>query len=309
MISLDRREMLLAATAGGLAAVTDPMFAQESSASPGWKYMVASCMYGCEPLEVILPELPKLDCDLIDLWPRVHGCQREEIDQLGENAFKELVDRHGIKVACLSQYKLGLFGLDEEIRLASRLDIPRIVVHAGGKPIKDADVARGEVDRLLAKATTVFEHAENHGVTISIENHSGTLLGTQPAIDHFLENLDHSNAGFALAPAHLPQDGELIAGLVRKCGSKLDLFYAWQYGRGFREKMPRADEWLQLPGRGSLDFTPIMRALCDINFQGVVEVMMHPTPRGIPIAEDIASVTELIQTSHNYLKQKTPCPS
>ena len=39
---------------------------------------------------------------------------------------------------------------------------------------------------------------------------------------------------------------------------------------------------LQMPGRGSLDFEPLMRQLASQQFNGPVEIFMHPVPRGVP---------------------------
>ena len=39
-------------------------------------------MYGTLPLNLILNEAKKLNIDHIDIWPRKHGNQREQIDQI-----------------------------------------------------------------------------------------------------------------------------------------------------------------------------------------------------------------------------------
>jgi sugar phosphate isomerase/epimerase len=58
-----------------------------------------------------------------------------------------------------------------------------------------------------------------------------------------------------------------------------------------------------MPGRGSLDYRPIVRALREIRFHGLVELFMHPTPRGIPVLPTTAEVTGLINASRTYVER------
>ena len=61
---------------------------------------------------------------------------------------------------------------------------------------------------------------------------------------------------------------------------------------------------MQLPGfGGGLDYKPIVAALKKMNFTGPVEILMHPTPRGIPILPTIPEVTAAINTSRTYLEK------
>ena len=55
--------------------------------------------------------------------------------------------------------------------------------------------------------------------------------------------------------------------------------------------MPKEEEIQQLPGRGKLDWKPLLAALKQINFTGPTEIFMHPTPRGIPIMPTLAEST------------------
>lgn len=49
------------------------------------------------------------------------------------------------------------------------------------------------------------------------------------------------------------------------------------------DNKPERLELLQLPGRGELDFVPIISTLKQINDPCWTEVYKHPVPRGIPI--------------------------
>jgi hypothetical protein len=50
----------------------------------------------------------------------------------------------------------------------------------------------------------------------------------------------------AFAPYHLPQDADLIAGIITDLGERLVFFQGWQYGMGSRTKLPKEQELLQL---------------------------------------------------------------
>jgi sugar phosphate isomerase/epimerase len=82
------------------------------------------------------------------------------------------------------------------------------------------------------------------------------------------------------------------------------MFYAWQHGDGCMTKLPKEQELLQMPGRGPLDFGPLVKALVDIKYQGWTEIFMHPVPRGIPILETAQEVTAEINKSRAYLADK-----
>src|SRR5690606_22729038 len=106
------------------------------------------------------------------------------------------------------------------------------------------------------------------------------------------EHVKSEHLGVALAPYHLPQDPQLLAGLIADLGPKVVHFYAWEHGHGAMQKLPKDEELMQMPGVGSLDFAPILAALRKIDYQGAIQIFMHPFPRGIPIldtAEDVSA--------------------
>ena len=67
--------------------------------------------------------------------------------------------------------------------------------------------------------------------------------------------------------------------------------------------MPKDEELQQMPGRGPLDFTPVLKALKEINYTGYTEIFMHPTPRGIPIFPTAGEVTAEINRAKAYLEK------
>lgn len=268
-----------------------------------FRYLVASSMYGYADLAEILPEVRKCGATAIDLWPMVHGNQREQLDELGEEKFAQMLAAEQLTLGCLTQYKLGPFGLADEMRLAERLKCPTIVTGAvGPKGLTGGELKRA-VAEFIERMKPHLEIAEETGVRIAIENHANNLIDSAEALKWLVDLRPTPHLAVALAPYHLPQDAAMLAGLIRDLGDSIDVFYAWQHGAGSMSAQPREREWLQLPGRGELDFFPLVQALREIRFQGWTEVFMHPYPRGVAIADTIGEVTAEIRRGADHLDQ------
>jgi sugar phosphate isomerase/epimerase len=287
--TLNRRGFL--ASAAALAAA--PALAAPSTFR--FRYLLASCMYGTLPLAEILPEVAKIGAEGIDLWPKVHGNQREQADELGREAFAELLKKHNTRLAMTTRYDLGPFKLESEVEYVKHFGGSMIVTESTKTPKGDLkDAVKDFVNQLKPLLMT----AEKYGVTIAIENHGKALIETPESLRYLAEFAKpFPNLGIAFAPYHLPQDPEVLATLIRDLGPKLVHFYAWEHGDGCMTKLPKEQEMKQLPGYGPLNFGPVTKALRDINYAGHVEIFMHPVPRGIPILPTAAEVTAAINKS------------
>ena len=248
-------------------------------------------MYGGLKLAEIVPEVRKTGAEHIDIWPKKHGTQREQMAAMGHEAFAALLAEHKVKLGILTHYDLGPFGLQKEMRVAARLGA-RMLICAGMPKTKAAAQA------FFEKIKPHVAAAEKAGVVIGIENHGESY----DAIRHFAERAKSKHIGVALAPYHLKGDDPArIAKLITDLGGKLVHFYAWQHGMGCMKKLPKAQELLQMPGRGKLDFVPILAALKRIRYAGWTEMFMHPVPRGIPILPTAAETTKEINRARRYL--------
>jgi sugar phosphate isomerase/epimerase len=167
-----------------------------------------------------------------------------------------------------------------------------------------ADVAahKAAMKQFAEQLRPHIEEAEKHEVIIAIENHGGQVLLTPDSIRWLLDFERSPALGIALSPYHLDQDPSMLARLIEDIGNRMVLFYAWQHGKGSTRRMPKEDELQQLPGRGPLDFKPIVQALKRIQFTGWTEIFMHPFPRGFPILSTAAEVTAEINRSRRYLE-------
>lgn len=294
-----RRQFMKHTLAAAAAAI--PLGAARAQAGFQLDYILASSLYGQLPLKDILPEVAKVGATHIDIWPKSHGSQREELDAMGEEAFAALLAEHGVKLGISTRYDLGPFKLKDEIALTGRLGA-RIIVTGSTGFKGDATGLKDAVKAFVDKLQPVADAAEAAGVVIGIENHSNALINEPDSLRYFAELATSPGLGIAYAPYHLPQDPALQAQLIRDIGPKLCHFYAWEHGYGSHKPMPRAREMQQLPGFGQLDFIPLLQALKDIGYTGWTSIFMHPTPRGIPIMPTIAESTSALNRSKDYIE-------
>ncbi len=296
---MNRREFLSGVAGAALA----PSAAMAGTAARfRLRYVLASCMYGYTHLRTIMPEVKKTGADAIDIWPKRHGSQREQLDEIGEARFAALLKQHDVKLAVITQYKLGPFGLKDEMHLAKRLGCRTIVTGCTGPKGLKGDALKTAMKGFVEKMKPHLAVAEETGVTIAIENHANNLMESPDGMKWLAELAPTPRLAVAFAPYHLPQDTKLLADLIRALAGRIEVFYAWQHGKGCMKKLPKDQELLQMPGRGPLDFVPLLKALKDTGFKGHTEIFMHPVPRGIPILEPTSAATAEINRARKYLE-------
>lgn len=300
--SVNRRKFLLQC---GLAYGAGSSFLRAAAETAfEYRYLVGSSMYGDLNLAEILPEVSKSGAEYIDLWPRRHGTQREQVEEMGHEAFAALLEKTGVKLGCSTRYDLGPFKLQDEMQFVSKFGGDLLV--CGGKGPKDL---KGEELKAAVKdfAEQLKPHAEAAGtakVQLGIENHGNNLIDSPDSLK-WLAEFTPPEIGIALAPYHLEVLGlgaPELASLIEALGDRTLIFYAWQHGMGCTEKLPKEQELLQMPGRGDLDFGPLVTALKKIDYQGYTEIFMHPVPRGIPILPTATETTTEINRSRAYLE-------
>ncbi|MDI1311842.1 TIM barrel protein [Prosthecobacter sp.] len=277
-----------------------PSFAAE----PPWKlnYMLASAMYGSLPLAEILPEVKKTGATAIELWPKKHGTQREEMDAIGHEKFAAMLKEQGLSFGGSTRYDLGPFKLTDEIPVVKKMGGTFVVTGGAGDYKVSPQQLKVNVNAFVEKMKPHAALAAENGVTIGVENHINNLIDTPDSLRWLADGIRGiPGIGIALAPYHLPQDSALLADLIKHIDQKMTLFYAWEYGMGCMKAMPKDEELQQMPGRGKLDWKPLLIALKDIRFNGPTEIFMHPTPRGIPIMPTAAETTAEIVRGRDYL--------
>ncbi len=270
--------------------------------APGFRlnYVLASAMYGQLPLAEILPEVKKTGATAIDLWPKVHGAQREEIEAIGHEKFAAMLSEHGLTLGGTTRYDRGPLRIEPEIEVVRKLGGKIIVTGSAGNAKASGDEQKAEIAKFAEKLKPIAAKAVAAGITLAIENHARALIQSPDSLRRLAE-VAPAGVGIAFAPYHLPQQPAMLAQLLRDIGPKLALFYAWERGQGSTKAMPAQEALQQLPGRGPLDFAPLLRSLREIGFTGPTEIFMHPTPRGRPILPTAAEVTAEIIHAREHL--------
>ena len=301
--TINRREFCLSTAAGLAAVVGMAPDLQAKGRAFKFRWVVASSMYGKLKLAEILPEVRKLGSVEIDIWPLNHGNQREQIEEMGHDAFDDMLSKHGVRLGILTHYDLGPFKLQKEMPVAKRFGARLLICGGSGPRGLKGDKLKGAVKAFVEKLKPHLVAAEKYGVAIGIENHKNNLIESPDSIKWLAEMARDRPLGVALAPYHLPQNPAALAGLIGTLGARMVHFYAWQYGMGCMKKLPKNQELLQMPGRGKLDFAPLVAALKKANYTGGTSAFMHPVPRGIPILPTTGEVTTEIARSQKYLRK------
>lgn len=270
------------------------------------RYVLSSALFGDLPLDEVLGEVKRSGAESVDIWRKVHATHREQITEMGDEAFQALLKKHGVPMSISTCYPLGPFKQDDEMRWVKR-NGGHMTVCGSGR-MGDADVsgaeARAQVTAFFEKLKPHYELAEELGVTLAIENHKNSMLSSPDSIRYFADLNPSKAVGIAFAPHHLHDAVDQIPALIRHCGKEnLPFIYFQEYHLSSKQQMPKEEELKQLPGFGSLDYVPIVGTLKEIGFDGLAEIFMHPTPRGIPMLPTAGAITEKINESRDYLQQ------
>ena len=268
------------------------------------RYILSSAMYGEMPLDTILPEAAKAGCEAIDIWCKVHGNQREQIAEMGDDAFAALLKKRGVKLGVSTRYPLGPFGVQEEMAWVKKFGGTAIVTGSKGPKDPEGDAAKDAVKKFIEDMKPHVAKAEELGITLAIENHIGQAVYHPDSLRYFAEFNRSANLGIAFAPHHLHRWADQIPKLLRDLGARnLPFVYFQEHSEGIFQKASKEVEMQQLPGLGALDYRPIVKALRDIGHTGYVEIFMHPTPRGNPILPTVPEITAAINKSRAYVEK------
>ena len=289
----------------GIAAFSSGLF---SYARDNFKlrYVLSSAMFGEMALADILPEIKKTGAESIVIWRKVHGNQREQITEMGDEACNALLKKNKAKISISTCYPLGPMGLQEEMVWLKQYGGTIIVTGSGRYPDKNPEgtAAKAQVQTFLEQMKPHIAKAEETGIIIAVENHSNQLLHHPDSLRYFAEFNQSPNLGIAFAPHHLHEWESQIPQLIRDLGNKnIPFIYFQEHSQGIFEKVSKEIEMQQLPGFGSLDYRLIVSALRDIQFTGLAEIFMHPTPRGVPILPTIPEITTAINQSRSYINK------
>lgn len=295
---LHATSLALAGASTGLAQSAKPAFAL--------RYVLSSAMYGDLPLGEVLAAAKDTGCGSVDIWRKVHATHREQITEMGDEAFQAALKKHDTTMSVSTCYPLGPFKQDEEMRWVKKNGGHMTVCASGGMGPRDPKgaEAKRQVKAFFEKLKPHYELAEELGVTMAIENHKNAMLSSPDSMRYLAELNPSKNVGVAFAPHHLHDAIEDIPKLIVDLGRQnIPFIYLQEHHPSMKKKMSKEDELKQLPGFGSLDYVPILGALKEIQFDGLAEIFMHPVPRGIPVLPTAGEINKLINQSRAYLSK------
>ncbi|MDF1811094.1 MAG: hypothetical protein P1V20_02740 [Verrucomicrobiales bacterium] len=299
---MNRRDCLKSISATGAAAALPGLLSAQNDAKFAFKYVLASTMYGNMKLSRILPELEHTGCEGLDIWCKPHGTQREEIDKMGVDSFAAMLKNYDAKALVFTCLPAGCYGLKPEMPVMQKLGGKIIVSSSPSVEILKGSETRAAVKKLIEEMAPHADEAAEHGLTIALKNGPGQVLSSPESILHFGEFNRHPSLGIALAPQYLKKDILRIPEIILELGNRnLSLIYLQEHGDGAFHKLQKTFELEQLPGRGTLSYSVVAKALKLIEFSGYAEISMYTTPRGLPALEDSEQITELINESRIYV--------
>ena len=290
-ILIDRRHFLRNAAAAALAMPTMAGRVFAAPASP-WRMRLAfsSVMLAELPIEEVCARAAKLGFEAIDIWCPFDNCKHltDVIDRLGPDGLKQLLAKHQLALASFTTYVTK----KEAVGFPAYADF--IGKFGGGVVVRGSEYTDAKPENLTTKMRAFFEKlkpqidkAAETKVRLAIENHHSALLSTPDSFKAFVDlNPAPQHVGLGIAPYHLQNLKASVEDAIRTAGSQLLFFYAWQSAEGMN----------QLPGHGPADFTPWLKALSDINYQGYLNPFMHGHPTPEALSEGLAK-------SCSYLKQ------
>ena len=80
------------------------------------RYVLSSAMYGDLPLDSVLAEVAATGSESVDIWRKVHATHREQIVEMGDEAFQKLLAKHTTRMSVSTCYPLGPFKQADELR-------------------------------------------------------------------------------------------------------------------------------------------------------------------------------------------------
>jgi sugar phosphate isomerase/epimerase len=269
---LDRRQFLRTTAAAALALAGHA----RATPTPAWRMRLAfsSVMLAELPIEEVCARAAKLGFEAIDIWCPFDNCKHlaDVVARLGPDGLKQLLAKHQLALASFTTYTTKT----EAVGFPAYADF--IGKFGGGVVVRGSEYINVKSENLATAMRAFFEKlkpqiekAAETKVRLAIENHHSALLSTPDSFKAFVDlNPAPQHVGLGIAPYHLQNLKASVEDAIRTAGSQLLFFYAWQSADGIK----------QFPGHGPADFTPWLKALADIHYQGFVNPFMHghPTP-------------------------------
>ncbi|MGI8913723.1 MAG: sugar phosphate isomerase/epimerase family protein [Chloroflexota bacterium] len=148
--------------------------------------------------------------------------------------------------------------------LARGLGIPTVCIGSGGKP-DDPSSWREAVLRLRSMAKA----AEVAGITLAVKPHVGAAIYSTETALRAIREIDSPDFGINWDPSHLFRNNEDLLTSAQRLAPYIRHVHIRDCGS--REQRVGPPE-SQIPGRGSIDLPPILRALHEGGYDGYLNL-------------------------------------
>jgi len=150
------------------------------------------------------------------------------------------------------------------INIASRLNVSNVVMHPGGR-LFEARAEQKEITKLNIEAfRRLGDFAEEHGVSIGMENLIFKGNSTPSELLELLELIDHPAIGVTLDTSHAHMSSLNVAQFVRELGPNL-------VSTHISDNNSTGDQHLT-PGGGSINWPEAMTAFREIEYDGLLNL-------------------------------------
>ncbi|MBL9126820.1 MAG: sugar phosphate isomerase/epimerase [Verrucomicrobiales bacterium] len=259
-----------------------------SAEATAWKprFSTSSLHFKDEPLEGVCDRVAGLGFEAIDVWSAYEGCRHldDAMQRLGGQGLSDVLERAKLKLFAASTYVGGYRKYADFLGAAGGC----VAVQGSAEPCPPTELV-ARMRKFLESMKPLADLAGERRSWLAIENHGHALLDGLDSFRAFVDLNTHPRLGIALAPYHLQALGASVPEAIRIAGRQLLFFYAWQKGEGLE----------QLPGHGTTDMKPWMKALGDAGYAGYVNVFMHGHP-------DAATMSAALSRSRAALIEPAP---
>lgn len=204
---------------------------------------VCSVTFKDKTIEEVIQLAKKAGLDCIE-WGSKEHIKVGDFETAKQAA--QLTEKAGLKTSSYgSYYQAGSYGnFEEVIATAKLLNTPMIRIWAGEKASKDSDDVWFQ--KVLSDTRRIAELADNEGMQISFEYHSGSLTDTPESARWLMESVNAPNVYLYWQPAETLSVSERVNSLdyLSKWISNVHVFCWEDYHNRFSlEKGEK--EWLQ----------------------------------------------------------------
>lgn len=252
---------------------------------PRWRLRLSTSSIHFKGLtiEQACERIAALGFEAIDIWSAYEECPHldDALTRLGPNGLEEVLAKHGLKLCSFSTY---IGGYRRYAKLLGNTG-GGVAIQGSTAPCPPNELTT-RMKSFIESLKPLVELAEEHDSYLAIENHVNALLDSLDSFKCFVDLNPSPRLGIALAPYHLQALNASVEEAIEICGPQLFFFYAWQNGSNID----------QLPGHGTTNFKPWLKALARIDYKGYVNPFMHGHMKPDTMAAGLAK-------ARAYLKQ------